>query len=202
MSRIGHEANEAKRRRKKGSVGSEENPRDQRVNGDEQNDDADDAAFDDDPQLPGKAGATQAIKDRLQAESSGKTTAAIAIKAEQHEGDELQPARKYPRSGTKGRSSDRERMIEAITNQIKLNKAGANARKRDENHEVSSKAMQANSAKLRKTGDVAVQGREVELKHVHDSTNGEVDAFSSKLATSSNNTSTIERLMSFSRTDP
>jgi hypothetical protein len=208
MSRIGHEAKDAKKKTKRGSEVGKENPQDQEAKDDEQNADA---AFDDDPQLPGKTGATQAIKDRMQAESRGQTIAAIAINADHHKDDDRQPDRKYPRSSSIGRSSDRGRLIEAITDQIKLNKAVAEARKRDEQQEVGSEAMQANSAKVRKKGDATVQGREVEQKHVHASTKCEFNAISRKLATTSgtsssevatHNSSTNERLMRISRPIP
>ena len=125
----------------------------------------------------------------MQAESHGQTIAAIAINADHLKDDDRQPDRKYPRSSSNGRSSERGRLVEAITDQIKLNKAVAEARKRDEQPEDGTEAMQANSAKVRKKGDATVQGREVEQKHVHVSSKCEFDASSSKLAASSGTTS-------------
>ena len=207
-SRIGHEVNQAKKKRKSDGQGSEKNPQDQRATDDEQNDDA---AFDDDPQLPGKAGATQAIKDRMQAESRGQTVVAIAPNDDHHKDEEAHPARKYPRSDPKGRSSSRGKLIEAIADQIKLNKAVAKARKRDEQPEVGSEAMQVNSAKSRKKGDATVQGREFEQRHVHVSSKCEFSVTSRTVATTSGTTSSVdathnpttnERLMSLSRHYP
>ena len=162
--RIGHEANEAKKKRKSAGEVSEENPQDQRAKDEEQNADA---TFDDDPQLPGQLGTTQAIKARMQAESRGLTIAAIAIKSDHHDDDDKQPEQKYPRSSSSGRSSGRGRLIEAITDKIKLNKVAARTRERDEQNKVAADAMQANSAKLRKTGSAFVQGRVFEQEHMH-----------------------------------
>ena len=154
-SRIGSEAEEAKRRRKEQREAGEENHQEQKVKDDGLEADA---IFDDDPQLPGRKGATQAILDRMKAESRGQTSAAVAATGHHHEAEDQMAERMYPRSSSCGRSSGRGRLIEVITDQIKPNA---------KRNQVGAEPMQANSAKLRKTGSAYVQGREFEQKHVH-----------------------------------
>ena len=81
-----------------------------------------------------------------------------AINCDHHKDDDRLPERKYPRSSSIGRSSERGRLIEAITDQIELNKVAAKVGERDEQNKVGAEAMQANSATLRGKGDASVQG--------------------------------------------
>ena len=117
-----------------------------------------DATFDDDPQLPGQKGATNAIWNRLEAESRGQASTAVAAIGHHDKDEDNKAERLYPRSSSTGRNSGRERLIDAITDQIKLNA---------KRNQVGAEPMQANSAKLRKTGSAFVQGRVFEQEHMH-----------------------------------
>ena len=207
-NRIGLEAIEANKRRKIGGEGGEEKVQDRKKKDDEHNEEA---AFDHEPQLPGMTGATQAIKERLQAESRGQTVVALVLNQGRQEDDESHAVRMYPRSKSKGRSSNRGKLIEALSDQIKFNQVVAKTRKADKQLEARAEAMQVNSAKSRKKGDATVQGREFEQRHVHVSSKCEFSVTSRTVATTSGTTSSVdathnpttnERLMSLSRHYP
>lgn len=151
-NQIGNEAKETKRRKKESREPGEENH--------QAEDDGlkADAIFDDDPQLPGQKGATKAILDRLEAESRCQTSTAVVEIGHHDKVEDKKAQRPYPGSSSRGRNSERTRLRDALTDQIKLNAKRT---------QVGAEPLQANSAKLRKTGSAHVQGRVFEQEHMH-----------------------------------
>jgi hypothetical protein len=186
-TRIGVDQNEAKKRRmKKMGEGGEGNPHEKKAKGEEQVFDAD---YDHDPQLPGRTGTTQAMMERLWAESRGQTVVAIALSKDHPGEDGIQPARKYPRIEPQVSSSNRRSLRNAITDQIKHNQVEAKRKRLEEELKGNNEGLQDNSANKKKKGSATVQGRAVEHRHVHASSKCEFNAISRILATSSGTSS-------------
>ena len=151
-----------------------------------------DAAYDHDPQLPGRKGVIQAIMGRLWSESRGHAVVAVALSEAKRPGeadDENQPAKKLQRIRVAVEHSKRRNLRDALTAQIELDQTEAKKRRLDKKDNVSNDEPHDNSAKGKKKGSAAVQGRVFEHRQLHASSKCEFNAISRILATSSGTSS-------------
>ena len=115
-----------------------------------------DAAYDHDPQLPGRKGVIQAIMGRLWSESRGNAVVAVALsEARKRPGeadDENQPAKKLQRIEPEPTSSNRRSLRDALTAQIELDQTEAKKRRLDKMGKRLKRNIASNNSKAKRDG--------------------------------------------------